>query len=629
PGVESEIDNLQDLPLSLFPWWMNILEAGQSIHVNNVAEMPPEALAEREILEAQNIKSVLVVPFMVNNRLAGFMGFDNVATERAWGEKELLPLRTLAEIIGTAITRKRAEEALQESEERLRLQIERMPIALILWDRDFRVMTWNPAAESIFGYSSREAMGRHPYGMIVAEKVQTTVDDVWARLLEGDSTAHSINENTTKDGRSIICSWTNTPLKSQDGSIIGVLSMVQDITERKRAEDERQSLQAKLIQAQKMESIGTLAGGIAHNFNNILMGVQGRTSLMMLGKGPSHPDFEHLKGIEEYVQDAVELTRELLGFARGGKYEVIPTDLNALIRHENRMFGSTKREIRIHGKYDEDLWTVEVDRGQIQQVLLNLFVNAWQAMPEGGDLYIQTENVTLDATCSRPFAVTPGRYVKVSVTDTGVGMDAATREKIFDPFFTTKDMAEGSGLGLASVYGIVKNHGGFIDVGGEKGAGTTFSIYLPASERPAGKEDPRPKSLQIEHGKETVLLVDDERMILEVGQAMLEKLGYRVLIADSGRAAIDLYEKHREAVDLVILDMIMPGMGGGETFDRMRALGGDAPILLSSGYSITGQAKDILERGCSGFIQKPFSIKALSQKVREVLDHGAPRQRKG
>ena len=622
PGVKPEIDNLQGLPLSMFPWWMDILESGETIRINNVAELPPEAWAEKELLEAQNIKSVLVVPFLLENRLAGFMGFDNVVFERAWGEKELLPLRTLAEIIGTAITRKRAKEALQESEERLRLQIERMPIALILWDRDFRVVTWNPAAESIFGYSSEEAMGRHPYGMIVPEEVQAVVDALWERLLEGDITAHSVNENTTKDGHSIICSWTNTPIRSHDGSIIGALSMVLDITERKRAEEERENLQAKLIQAQKMESIRTLAGGIAHNFNNILMGVQGRTSMIMIGKDPSHPDYEHLKGIEEYIKNAVELTGELLGFARGGKYEVRPTDLNTLILHENRMFGRTKKEIRIHGKYYEELWTVEMDQGQIQQALLNLYVNAWQAMPDGGDLYIQTENVTLDAEYCRPFAITPGRYVKVSVTDTGVGMDAATRKKIFDPFFTTKDLAQGSGLGLASVYGIIKNHGGLIDVTAEKGEGTTFNIYLPASEKPAVKESTRQKRHELQYGKGTILLVDDEGMILEVGQGMLETLGYRVLIADSGQAVLDLYENQKEEIDLVILDMIMPGMGGGETFDRMKTLGGDVPILLSSGYSINGQAKDILDRGCSGFIQKPFFLKMLSRKLHEVLDDG-------
>ena len=747
PGVKPEIENLQGLPLKIFPWWMKLLKAGRNIHVKNVAELAPEARAEKEILEAQNIKSVLVVPFLVENRLAGFLGFDNVDFTRAWSEKELVPLRTLAEIVGTAVTRQHAELALVESEERLRLQIERMPIALILWDHDFKVMTWNPAAESTFGYSAEEALGRHPYGLIVSQESQPIVDEIWGRLIEGDTTAHSLNENKTKDGSSIICSWTNTPLKNYEGRIIGVLSMVQDITEnkhaeealrqseakfrdlvdmlpqivfetdvkgnltfvnqnafntfgytkddvasglnatqmiapkdrdraadrirqimrspgdvlgseysaikkdgtefpviiystgflrdgspagfrglmiditdRKRAEEDRKSLQAQLIQAQKMEAIGTLAGGIAHNFNNILMGVQGRTSLMKMGKNPSEPDYEHLKGIEEYVKNAVELTRDLLGYARGGKYEVKHTDLNILIKHENRMFGRTKREIRVHEKYEKDLWTVEVDQSQIKQALLNLYVNAWQAMPGEGDLYIQTENATFDKEYIKPFDITPGRYVKVTVTDTGAGMDAATRERIFDPFFSTKDVGHGSGLGLASVYGIIKNHGGFINVYSERGEGATFNIYLPASEREAEEEGPDPKRHEIHYGQGSILLVDDEDMIVEVGKAMLEKLGYRAIIARSGQEALNLYEKQREDIDLVILDMIMPGMGGGETYDRLREIDGDVKVILSSGYSIEGKAKEIMDRGCSGFIQKPFGMEELSRKVREALD---------
>jgi CheY-like chemotaxis protein len=341
---------------------------------------------------------------------------------------------------------------------------------------------------------------------------------------------------------------------------------------------------------------------------------------MKMGKNPSEPDYEHLKGIEEYVKNAVELTRDLLGYARGGKYEVKPTDLNILIKRENRMFGRTRREIRVHEKYEKDLWTVEVDQSQIKQALLNLYVNAWQAMPGEGELYIQTENATLDTGYIKPFDITPGRYVKVTVTDTGAGMDVATRERIFDPFFSTKDVGHGSGLGLASVYGIIKNHGGFINVYSERGEGTTFSIYLPASEREAEEEGPDPKRHEIHYGQGSILLVDDEDMIVEVGKAMLEKLGYQAIIARSGQEALNLYEKQREDIDLVILDMIMPGMGGGETYDRLREIDGDVQVILSSGYSIEGKAKEIMDRGCSGFIQKPFAMEELSRKVREALD---------
>jgi signal transduction histidine kinase len=446
----------------------------------------------------------------------------------------------------------------------------------------------------------------------VFEKVMHTRDEI----------GYSTNENEilTRSGERLNIAWSNVLTKDPNGAVVDVTCLGIDLTDRKRAEKERKRLQAQLIQAQKMEAIGTLAGGIAHNFNNTLMGIQGRASLMMFDKDPSDPDYEHLSGIEECVKNAMELNKDLLGFARGGKYEVKPTHLNSLIRHENEMFGRTKKEIRIHGKYEEELWAVEVDQIQIKQALLNLYVNAWQAMPGGGDLYIQTKNVSLGEEDTKPFEIDPGRYVKVSVTDTGVGMDAAIRKKIFDPFFSTKRQGEGSGLGLASLYGIIKNHGGFVNVYSEKGEGTTFNLYLPASKKEVWKEAPQSGIHEIQHGEETVLLVDDENMVLEVGQAMLEKLGYRALTAGSGKEALDLYEQKKDEIDLVILDMIMPGMGGGETYDRLKAIGGDAGVLLSSGYSINGQAQEILDRGCNGFIQKPFAIEALSRKLREVLD---------
>ena len=341
---------------------------------------------------------------------------------------------------------------------------------------------------------------------------------------------------------------------------------------------------------------------------------------MMMNKDSSHPDYEHLKGIQEYIKNATELTKDLLGFARGGKYEVQSTNLNKLIEHEIRMFSRTKKEIRVHEKYDKKLWTAEVDQGQIRQVLLNLYVNAWQAMPAGGDLYVQTENVFLSKEHLRTLKVQPGRYVKISVTDTGTGMDEATRQKIFDPFFSTKGMERGSGLGLASVYGIVQNHGGLIQVSTEKGKGTMFEIFLPASDKEIQEDSSDIHQQSLEYGRGTVLLVDDEAMVLEVGQMMLENLGYRVLIAQSGEEAIDLYDKEREEIDLIILDMIMPGMGGGEAFDRLKTFNPDVAVLLSSGYSINGQATEILDRGCNGFIQKPFTMEDLSRKINKILD---------
>ena len=387
-------------------------------------------------------------------------------------------------------------------------------------------------------------------------------------------------------------------MRDTEGKPVGFREIARDVTNRKLAEEEKDRLEAQFQQARKMEAIGTLAGGIAHDFNNILMGIQGRASLMLLDVDPSNPHFEHLRGIEEHVKSAADLTKQLLGFARGGKYEVKATDLNELADRSASLFGRTRKEITIHRKFQPELWTVEVDRRQMEQVLLNLFVNAWQAMPAGGEIYLQTENVVLDEAYVKPHGVKAGQYVKISVTDTGVGMDEQTKQRLFDPFFTTKEMGRGTGLGLASAYGIIKNHEGIITVYSEKGHGSTFNIYLPASDKEISDEK---KALgDLVKGEGTLLLVDDEEMILKVGKPMLEKLGYKVLVARSGKEAIQVYQKNRDLIKMVILDMIMPQMSGGETFDQMRATNPQVKVLLSSGYSINGEARKSLTEAAMG-----------------------------
>jgi CheY-like chemotaxis protein len=333
--------------------------------------------------------------------------------------------------------------------------------------------------------------------------------------------------------------------------------------------------------------------------------------------GLDHPHFTHLKGIEDAIQRGADLSKQLLGFARRGKYEVRATDLNLLVEKSAEMFGRTRKEIRIHRKYEKDLRAVEVDQGQIDQVLLNLYVNAWQAMPGGGDLFLETNNVTLDRQQTELFNVEPGNYVKISITDTGVGMDEATRQRAFEPFFTTRKTGEGTGLGLASAYGIINNHGGVITAYSEPGHGTTLDIYLPASDKEVIKE--MEPSIEILGGTETILLVDDEGMILDVGKEILTALGYRVMLATGGQEAIASYRENQDKIDMVILDMIMPDMGGGEVYNTLKEMNPKVKILLSSGYSVDGQAREILDRGCDGFIQKPFDVKHLSSKLREVL----------
>jgi signal transduction histidine kinase/CheY-like chemotaxis protein len=421
-----------------------------------------------------------------------------------------------------------------------------------------------------------------------------------------------------KSGEKRILELSVNLLQDPSGNPGGFRGMVRDVTDRLEAEKERQQLEKQFQQAQKMEAIGTLAGGIAHDFNNLLMGIQGRISLMLTNTEPTHLHFEHIKGIESYVKSATELTRQLLGMARSRKFEVQSVNLNRLVGVQNQMFGRTRKEIHIHENFQKELWYVEADSGQIEQVLLNIYVNAWHAMPGGGDLFVQTANVLIEEDDPRCRQARPGRYVRISVMDTGVGMDEATRERIFDPFFTTRELGRGTGLGLASVYGIIKNHEGFVEVSSEKGRGATFDIYLPSSDKKSA-----PVKTEIEdvlRGSETVLLVDDEEIILDVNQQILEYLGYQVVKARSGKQALEIYENHTERIDLVLLDMIMAGMGGRETYERLRQQDPHIKVLLSSGYSKEGDAEELLSQGCAGFIQKPFDIKELSFKLREILD---------
>ena len=324
-----------------------------------------------------------------------------------------------------------------------------------------------------------------------------------------------------------------------------------------------------------------------------------------------------MEHIEEYIQSGSDLTRQLLGFARGGKYEVRALDLNKVLEKTSRMFGRTRKEIEIQTSYKPDLGTVAADRGQVEQVLLNMYVNAWQAMPNGGKLFLNTENITVDEDHVRAKQGRQGDYVRISITDTGMGMDKETQKRIFEPFFTTKEIERGTGLGLASAYGIIKNHGGFIDVYSEKGKGTTFNLYLPVTK----SEEPIPERNEttekaVQKGEGTVLVVDDEEMIVEVGSLILKKIGYDVMVARSGEEALRIYKEN--GIDMVILDMIMPGMGGGETFEGLKRIDQSVKVILSSGYSINSQATEILNRGCLGFIQKPFTMAQLSSKLREV-----------
>ncbi|MBI9075773.1 MAG: response regulator [Desulfatibacillum sp.] len=386
---------------------------------------------------------------------------------------------------------------------------------------------------------------------------------------------------------------------------------------RKRLEAERNQLSGQMIHAQKMQAIGTLAGGIAHDFNNLLMAIQGNVSLMLLTSSPHEDCYERLKSIEKQVSSGSKLTGQLLGFARKGRLEWKPVQLNRVVRESCETFARTRKDVSVELNLAADLFPVRADQAQMEQVLWNLFINASDAMPEGGSLSLKTCNAMDHDIQGVDKPVKPGKYVHLCVQDTGAGIPPHIKDRIFEPFFTTKEIGKGTGLGLASVYGVVKGHGGYVAASSELGLGTAFRVYLPASEA----EIPAmpPLSRDPITGTGTILLVDDEESVRSVGEEMLTSLGYTVYSAGSGKQAVEMLKTRLDEIDVLILDLVMPGLSGVATFDLVQKLNPKVKVLLSSGFDEKDASVDLLRRGCMGFIQKPFSINFLSEVIHNIM----------
>jgi len=377
-------------------------------------------------------------------------------------------------------------------------------------------------------------------------------------------------------------------------------------------------LQRQFIEAQKMEAIGKLAVGIAHDFNNLLMGIEGNVSLMQLSLSESHPYHSHLEKISRYVESCNQLTKQLLGYARQEKYQIVPLNLNQLVEETTESFKRTRKQITIDKVLDPGLMPIEADAVQMRQLLYNLYINAADAMPNGGKLSIKTATIGREEIVGKAYQLHKQTYVSLIISDTGTGMDEVTQAHLFEPFFTTKKIGQGTGLGLASVYGIVKSHAGYIDVESTLGQGTMFQIYFPASTM-------RPRHIQKKAaepvtGSGNVLLIDDEIEVLHIASQLLEKVGYTVFTASSGAQAIDTLNSIDVKIDLIILDMVMPEMDGGATFRRIRSVDPNIKVLLWSGYQSDERINRLLDQGCVGFIQKPIDINLLSKKLSEVLN---------
>jgi len=512
--------------------------------------------------------------------------------------------------------RKRAEEEIRQSQQKLRMHIEHTPLAVVEWDVDFRVSAWNPSAERIFGYSREEAIGQHS-SFIVPQRFREHVHEVWRQLLVQTGGARSTNDNLTKDGRTISCEWYNTPLVDDSGRVLGVASFVQDVTERVALED-------RLRQSQKMEAVGRLAGGVAHDFNNLLTVILGYTQILTDGLPRGSRLADSTAQIKSAADRAAGITRQLLAFSRKQVLSPQIIDLNDIMLNLDsllrRLIGE---DIEVLALPANDLGSVKADPGQIEQVIMNLALNARDAMPNGGKLRLETSNVELDGAFAQVHQpIGPGSYVMLAVSDTGLGMTPEVQARIFEPFFTTKEVGKGTGLGLSTVYGIIKQSGGYIWVYSEPGLGTSFKIYLPRVEQTAQMLDKDKHTSSVLHGTDTILLVEDDPQLRQLASSVLAHCGYKMLIAAGPEEGLAISKENHSAIGLVITDVVMPNMNGRQLAEQILKISPSTKILYISGYTNDAIAHyGLLDEGL-WFLPKPFTLAALVSKVREVLDSG-------
>lgn len=520
--------------------------------------------------------------------------------------------------------RKNAEKELEKREFLLNKIFNVLPIGLWFADKNGKLLRGNPAGIKIWGAEPTVSMEN--YGVFKARRLPSGQEidaKDWAlakTLKQGATITDELLEIETFDGqKKIILNYT-APVLDNNGESLGAIVVNNDITDRIQAEEDRERLQAQLLQAQKLESVGKLAGGVAHDYNNMLSVISGYTEIALEKISPGDPLNGDLKEIQKAARRATDITRQLLAFARKQTIRPQVLDLNDtvtdMLKMLRRLIGE---DIDLSWQAGKNLWAIEIDPAQIDQILANLCVNARDAITGVGKMSIETQNVSVDNTyCADNTESSPGDYVMLAISDNGHGMDPETRKNIFEPFFTTKEVGEGTGLGLATVYGIVKQNNGFINVYTEENEGSTFKIYLP---RQAGiTKSPDRKKTSIARGEsETILIVEDESSILTLLQKMLMNLNYNVLTANSPIEALDLTSKHPGRIDLLITDVVMPEMNGRDMVDQIHTSCPAIKTLYMSGYTANVIAhRGVLDKDIN-FIQKPFSIKDLAAKVREVL----------
>jgi two-component system, cell cycle sensor histidine kinase and response regulator CckA len=573
-------------------------------------------------IRQKKVKSLLCSPLVSKGKLKGVFYMENNLVTHAFTPDRIQLLEILFSEAATSLENARVYEALAESESKFRALTETSSATILVYCG--KILYINQAGESLSGYSKNELMSFdlldivHPH---YREKIQEHLSAVFQKENEHDRYEYKI---VRKSGEERWIDFSSTSFQ-YDGqpAVLGVLI---DITDRKNGEKEREKLEDQLRQSQKMESIGLLAGGIAHDFNNLLTPIMGYSGLLLMDMSKDDPNYDSIQSISEAAERARQLTQQLLAYSRKQMLELQEIDVGSVITQFKNMLSRTIREnIKIEVLISPDLGVVCADMGQIEQVLMNLAINAQDAMPEGGLLMIEAANVFLDETYARQHPeVKPGPYVMLAVSDSGAGMEKEMQEHIFEPFFTTKEKGKGTGLGLSTVYGIVKQHGGNISLYSELEKGSTFKVYLPrifefteSGERTFQDSFSEKDGF---HGTETILVVEDNEMVRKLVYDILRSLGYKVMIAESVESCFALADDYQGTIHLLLSDVIMPKMNGKEIYTRLSERLKDLKVLYMTGYTSNVIVHHgVLDEGVN-IIQKPLSVFALSRKVRQVLD---------
>jgi PAS domain S-box-containing protein len=556
--------------------------------------------------------------------LPGFLPIDSFHTGFSLLQKMAIPYGSAiftgvfisGLLLNTEEHRHRIKNDLLLSEKRYRELFESLIDVSLRIDATSTITIISPSCEKLFGYTPDEVIGKKIYNFY---KDPAMKDALMAKMTGSIRVVNFEIEAQKKDGSSIWVSVNVRKYINQAGDFAGFDAIVRDVSEIRKALEEKNQLQENLRQIQKMESIGTLAGGIAHDFNNNLSGIIGGAERLRYHDTTEEERHKHADLILAAAEKASDLTRKLLTFSRKGTTVAKPLDLIPVLTDTIDILHHTiDKRITIAEDYRLESAWIEGDGALLQNVFLNLGINAGHAMPDGGQLTFSIDTVELDSTyCSlSAFKITPGTYIEITARDTGYGISPENISRIFEPFFTTKELGKGTGLGLSAVYGTIRDHHGAITVYSEVGKGTIFNVYLPQSE----KHDVQKHSeTQLPQGSGTILLIDDEEMVQMVASTLLSKLGYTVLIAGNGRLGIEMYQEHEKEIRLVILDIIMPVMGGRETFVKLHQLSPALPVIISSGFSTSEDLEALRRMGASSFLRKPFHRMELAEMISKLL----------